>query len=141
MLCFFPSSTDGFDEVSFGDLFTACEIASCDLGVDLDSRVGRDEVFWNIIAFQNGNATLDDRVVFPAKRDSQPNGRDSHLHIAHGHHVINLDDTQPMQDIGHEGLEPHILHAGDQFCRFKIPISGIATSFSEIVDEVFGDFA
>jgi hypothetical protein len=42
-----PCTAHGLDEVRLGDLLAACEVASSDLRINLDPRVGRDEVFWS----------------------------------------------------------------------------------------------
>jgi hypothetical protein len=41
-----------------------------------------------------------------------------------------------MQDIWHQSLEPHILHTSNHLRRFEVLVSGIASSFTEIIDQV-----
>lgn len=56
--------------------------------------------------------------------------------LGHTQHAINLLDTQPMQDIRHESLEPHILYAGDVLGSLEILGCAIGAAFSCVVDEV-----
>lgn len=65
MLGLLPRPSDGLDQVRLGDLLTTGEVTRSDLGVDLDSRVWRDQVVWNVVSFENGDARVDDGVVFP----------------------------------------------------------------------------
>lgn len=70
MLRILPGTTNSILQVCFSDLFSAREIPRSDFGVNLHSRIGRNEVLWNIVAFQDGYATPDDCIVFPAGRGS-----------------------------------------------------------------------
>lgn len=56
----------------------------------------------------------------------------------HGYHVIDLLNSQPVQHVRHQRLEPHILDPGDQLGGFEVPIGGISGSFARVVDEVYG---
>ena len=44
MLGLLPSSPDSLDEVRLCELLASREVHCCDLGIDLDARVGREEV-------------------------------------------------------------------------------------------------
>ena len=46
MLCLFPGPADSFDQILFSDLFAAGEIAWGDLSVDLNARVGGNQVVY-----------------------------------------------------------------------------------------------
>lgn len=59
-----------------------------------------------------------------------------YAHITHRDHVVDLGDTQPVQDVGHEGLEAHVLDTGDELGGFEVFVSGVSTAFAEIVHEV-----
>lgn len=58
------------------------------------------------------------------------------LHVAHRHHVVDLLDTQPVQNVGHERLESHVLHTGDELSRLEVLVSGVTTTFAEVVHEI-----
>jgi hypothetical protein len=58
------------------------------------------------------------------------------FHVAHTQHSIYLLDTQPMENIGHQSLESHILHTGDIFGSFEIFRGTVRSTLSRIVDEV-----
>lgn len=42
----------------------------------------------------------------------------------------HLANTEPVQDIGHELLEAHVLETGDRFRRGKVPSSRVASSLA-----------
>lgn len=46
-----------------------------------------------------------------------------HVHITHRDHIINLCDTQPMQDIGHQSLEPHVLDSSNELGGCEVLVS------------------
>lgn len=58
------------------------------------------------------------------------------VHIAHRNHVVDFRDTQPVQDIGHERLEAHILHTRDELRRLEVLVGRVAAAFTEVVHEV-----
>lgn len=66
------------------------------------------------------------------------NSRKVYSHIAHGDHVVDLLDTKPVEDVGHESLETHVLHASDELRRREVLVGGVATAFAEVVHEVSG---
>ena len=39
-------------------------------------------------------------------------GRRTRLHVAHADEVVDLRDAEPVQDVGHQGLEARVLDAG-----------------------------
>ena len=43
------------------------------------------------------------------------------LHVAHADEVVNLRDAEPVQDVGHRGLESGVLHAGNTLSAVEIP--------------------
>ena len=65
MLGLLPSPTDSLHEVGLCDLFTAREVSSSNLRVDLYARIRWEEMVWDIVSLVNGDARLDDGVVFP----------------------------------------------------------------------------
>ena len=60
-----PSSTDGLHEIGLCDLFTACKVSSSNLRIDLHAGVRWEEMVWDIVSLVDGDARLDDGVVFP----------------------------------------------------------------------------
>ena len=66
MISILPSATNSVLQVFLSHLFAAREITSRDLGINLHSRIGGDEVFRNIIALQNRYTALEDCIIFPA---------------------------------------------------------------------------
>lgn len=53
--------------------------------------------------------------------------------LAHAKHSIDLLDPEPVQDVGHEGLEPHVLDAGDVFRATEVVGRSIFHPLSSIV--------
>ena len=60
-----PSPTNGLHEIGLCNLFTAREVSSSNLRVDLHARIRWEEMVWDIVSLVNGDARLDDGVVFP----------------------------------------------------------------------------
>ena len=46
---------------------------------------------------------------------------DDALHIRHADEVVDLRDAEPVQDVGHQGLEARVLNAGDALRTIEIP--------------------
>lgn len=61
--------------------------------------------------------------------------RSKHL-LAHTQHAIYLLDSKPVQDIRHQGLESHILHASNILSPFEVLGGAIGRPLSSIVDKV-----
>ena len=53
--------------------------------------------------------------------------------LAHAKHSVNLGDTQPMKDIGHQGLEAHVLYTGNVFGALEIVRCKICPALSRVV--------
>ncbi len=53
--------------------------------------------------------------------------------LAHAQHSINLGDAEPMEDIRHERLEPHVLDASNVLRSLEIIRSAIGASFTGVV--------
>jgi hypothetical protein len=70
--------------------------------------------------------------------DAQNNGRED-PHIAHRDHIMDLLNPEPMQNVRHQRLEPHILHPSNHLRALEVLIGRIASPLPEIVDEVLGD--
>lgn len=98
---------------------------------------------WNVVPLQDGDTRLNYGVVFPEIQESDQLyaerwKRQSVVHVTHGHHVINLLDAEPVEYVGHERLEAHVLNTRDEFRRLEVLVRGIAAAFTEIVHEVSG---
>ena len=63
---------------------------------------------------------------------------ESAAHIAHRNHVVDLPDAQPVQDVRHERLEAHVLHACNQFRCTEVLVRRVAAALAEVVDQIFG---
>ena len=62
--------------------------------------------------------------------------RKRYAHITHANHMIHLLDPEPVQNVGHECLESHILHTSNHLGRLEVAVSTVTTTLAEIVDEV-----
>jgi hypothetical protein len=58
------------------------------------------------------------------------------IHIAHRDHVIDLRYSQPVKNVGHESLEPHVLNSRYQFSGLEVFVSRIAASLPQVVHQV-----
>src|SRR5215831_1030731 len=105
-----------------------CEIAGGLLGLDLDRRIERNEAFRDRDLLPDRDTLRRERVAFE---------------VGHRHPAVDAADAEPMKDVGHQFLEPHVLHAGDTFGTAKIGIRPVAArlALTRVIDEEFGDFA
>lgn len=55
--------------------------------------------------------------------------------LAHAQHPVNLGDTEPVQNIRHQSLEPHVLDAGDVLGPFEIIRGAVFSAFSGVVHD------
>lgn len=65
MLSLLPRPPNRLHQIALSDTLSARIVPGCDLRVDLDTAVGRDEVFGDVVALVNRDAGVDDGVVFP----------------------------------------------------------------------------
>lgn len=56
VFCLFPGSAYCLYEIGFGDGLAAREVSRSDLGVDLDTRIWRQEVFGNVVSLEDRDA-------------------------------------------------------------------------------------
>src|SRR5712671_2362022 len=65
------------------------------------------------------------------------------LQVRHRDPAVDAADPEPMEDIRHQLLKPHVLHAGDAFGAAEIGVGPIAAqlTLTSVVDEEFGDLA
>src|SRR6516164_8785131 len=65
------------------------------------------------------------------------------LEVRHRDPAVDAPDAEPMKDVRHQFLEPHVLHTGDAFGTAKIGVWPVAArlALTRVVDEKFGDFA
>jgi len=74
-------------------------------------------------------------MLVPSVRQEDP-PRSSMLQsylLAHAQHAVDLGDSEPVQDIWHQGLEPHVLDAGDVFGPFEVVRCTVFSTFPRVV--------
>ena len=52
--------------------------------------------------------------------------------------MVDLLYPEPVQDVGQERLESHVLNACDELSGLEVLVCRIITPFAEIVDQVSG---
>src|SRR5215472_14361565 len=94
--------------------------------LDLDRRIGRHQPL-------RDRNPLDD--LDPLR------GQGIALEVRHRDPAVDAADAEPMKDVRHQFLEPHVLYAGDAFGAAEIGIWAIAArlALAGVVDEEFGD--
>ena len=65
MLSFLPRPAHSLDQILLCNLLPTREITRSDLGVNLDFGIEWDEMFREIVAADDLDARLDNRIVFP----------------------------------------------------------------------------
>lgn len=55
--------------------------------------------------------------------------------LAHAEHSINLGDSEPVEDVRHQSLEPHVFDASDVLGPFEVVRRTIFSSFPCIVHD------
>ena len=123
MLRLLPSPPHSLNQLLLRHLLPTRKIPRRNLRINLHPRIRRNQMCRNIISLQDGDTTLHDGVV---------------LHITHADHVVDLGNTEPVEDVGHERLETHVFYTGDNFGGAEVFIGGVAAAFAEVVDEVSG---
>src|SRR3984893_13864291 len=65
------------------------------------------------------------------------------LAVRHRHPAIDPAAAEPVENVGHQLLKAHVLHAGDAFGATEIAVGGVAAGlpFAGVVDEELGDLA
>src|SRR5690606_33409808 len=98
------------------------------LGVHLHLRIGGNEFVGDRHALGHLYAAVDDGLE---------------LHVAHGDQPVDARDAEPVQHVGHQFLEAHILHAGDAFRALEIGLGPVAAllPLARVVDEELGHLA
>ena len=71
MISLLPSPSDGLCQILLCDLFAAGKVTGSNLRVNLDARVGWDQVVGNIVSLVDGNTRFNNRVVFPKQEREQ----------------------------------------------------------------------
>ena len=56
--------------------------------------------------------------------------------LAHTQHPVNFFDAKPMENIGHQRLESHVLHTSNVLGSLEILRGPIQSTLSGIVDKV-----
>lgn len=57
-----------------------------------------------------------------------------HYSLAHAEHAVNLLDTKPMENVGHQGLETHILDSSHVLGPLEVVRSFVFTSLPCVID-------
>lgn len=73
----------------------------------------------------DGNALVDNGIV---------------LHVGHAEHPVDFSNAQPVENVGHESLEAHVLHTRNVLRSLEVFAGPIFSSFPCIVHKVFGHF-
>src|SRR5205814_4412855 len=109
---------------NFAIAVVACRL----LGIHLDTRVGRDQLVRELDALADFDGRSDDRVV---------------LEVAHRHQPVDTPNAQPVQNVRHQFLEAHVLHAGDAFGAQEIVVRAVAAllPLARVVDQELGHLA
>src|SRR5689334_21763443 len=104
------------------------EIAGGLLGVDFDPGLAANEPLRDLDPLDHLDAALHERLE---------------LRVAHGDEAVDARDAQPMQHVGHQLLEAHVLQAGDAFGALEISRGAVAAllPFAGVVDQELGHFA
>src|SRR5688572_12829399 len=104
------------------------EVAGSDLRLDLDARVGGYQRIRNLHALADFDAAAGDGAV---------------LVVAHADEAMDLADAEPVQHVGHQFLEAHVLHAGDAFGAQEVLVGAVAAELALacVVDQELGHFA
>jgi hypothetical protein len=105
---------------------SSSKITGRDFGINLNSRVRRNQRFRELYPFGDGDALANDGIVF---------------HVAHAEHTIDFFDTKPVQDIRHQRLEAHVLDASNVFGALEVVGSAIGTPLPCVIYQVFSHFA
>jgi hypothetical protein len=56
--------------------------------------------------------------------------------LAHTQHPIDLLDTEPMKNIGHQRLETHVLHTRNILRPLEILRCAVQSTFPGVVDKI-----
>ena len=104
------------------------EIAGGLLAVHLDLRVERDQPVGDRHLLDDLDALRAQRVV---------------LHVRHRHPAVDAADAEPVEDVRHQLLEAHVLHAGDAFGAVEIGLGAVAAglALARVVDQELGHLA
>src|SRR3984893_16961258 len=104
------------------------EIAGSLLRLDLDRSVERHQPIRDRDLLDHLDPLRLERVV---------------LQVRHRDPAVDAADSEPVEDIRHQLLKPHVLHACDAFGAAEIGVSPIAAqlTLTGVVDEEFGDLA
>src|SRR5215471_2680538 len=105
-----------------------CEIAGGFLRLDLDRRVARHQPV-------RDRDLRDDLDPLRLERVA--------LQVRHRDPAVDAADPEPVEDVRHQLLKAHVLHAGDAFGAAEIGVRPVAAMLplAGVVDEEFGDLA
>lgn len=58
---------------------------------------------------------------------------ESPIVLAHAEHAVNLGNAEPVKDVRHKGLKPHVLNARNVFCPLEVVRCAVLASLPGIV--------
>src|ERR1700733_6366810 len=104
------------------------EIARCLFRVHLDRGIVGHQILGDCDLLADRDALGGERLV---------------LHVRHRYPAIDAVDAEPVEHVGHQLLEAHVLHPGDAFGAAEISVGAVAADLplTRVVDEEFGDLA
>ena len=53
--------------------------------------------------------------------------------LAHAKHPVDLGDTEPVQDVRHQGLEAHVLHTSDVLSPLEVVGRPVFATLSSVI--------
>lgn len=59
--------------------------------------------------------------------------------LAHAQHAVNLLDAEPVENVGHESLESHVLDSCDIFRALEVVGCAVGSTLSGIVHNFRGE--
>ena len=141
---------------SLPSLLERSKLTSCDLGINLHSRVCRYQFLreFNPLVDRNSNVLVNTSMSSPENVYSPLSDNCIVLHatevvshwskymncfhpLAHAQHPVNLLDSEPMEDIRHQSLKSHILDTSNIFSPLEVIRGSVGTTLASIVDHWF----
>src|SRR5277367_6414719 len=104
------------------------EIPGSLLGVHLDRGVLRHQIVGDRDLLADRDALRGQRLMF---------------HVRHRDPTVDAANAEPVEDVRHQLLEAHVLHAGDALGAAEIGVGAVAAllTLPRVVDEELGDLA
>lgn len=58
--------------------------------------------------------------------------------LAHAQHAVNLGDAQPVEDVRHQRLEAHVLHARHVLGTFEVVGGAVFATLASVIYDCSG---